>query len=281
MTEVATLGQLSWNVARVGRSGEDVLGGELAVEGRELQFRPKKKSEAAEWRFYSALAKITDVTTVEPTLEKQPWSLERGIRIRTSTGSQATFYLTGRAKDRADVVVAGLSELVRSNRGPSESMTPRNWVDHAENAPVDGSTKAMRKFRRYSWVIGVLGVVFYTSELMTRLGEAESSLDRLWVLIYPGMLLATCLHFAVGRFVNINLRNHPLLAVLPITFYLVGVSILALTIYAFYAIPTSAALAPLLVGVPAGILMASVLSPDRRRAWREARDNDARAARSA
>ena len=281
MTEVATLGQLSWNVARVGRSGEDVVGGELAVEGSDLWFRPKKNSEPAVWRFHSALAGITGVTTVEPTLQKQPWSLERGIRVRTSAGSQATFYLTGRAKDRADVVVAGLSELVRSNRGPSESMTPRTWVDHAENVPVDGSTNAMRKFRRYSWVIGVLGVVFYTSELMTRLGEAESSIDRLWVLIYPGTFLAICLHWAVGRLVNINLRNHPLLAVLPIALYLAGVSILALVIYAFYAIPTGAALAPLLFGVPAAIIAAMVLSPDRRRAWREARDNDARAARSA
>ena len=281
MTEVTTLGQLSWNVARVGRSGEDVVGGELAVEGHELRFRPKKESESADWRFYSALAAISDVTTVEPTLQKQPWSLQRGIRVRTTSGSQATFYLTGRAKDRADVVVAGLSELVKSSSGRSESTTPTTFVDHAENAPVDASTNAMRKFRSFSWVIGVLGLIFYTPELITRLGEADSSVDRLWLLIYPGVFLATCLHIAAGRFVNVNLRNHPLLAVLPITLYLVGVSILALTIYAFYAIPTSAALAPLLVGVPAAILMASVLSPDRRRAWREARNNDARAARSA
>ena len=281
MIEVTTPGQLSWNVARVGRSGEDVVGGELAVEGHELWFRPKKNSEPAVWRFHSALAGITDVTTVEPTLEKQPWSLQPGIRIRTTTGSQATFYLMGRAKDRADVVVAGLSELVKSSSGPSEFTTPTKFADPAENAPTDGSTSAMRKFRSYSWVIGVLGLVFYTPELITRLGEADSSIDRLWVFIYPGMFLATCLHFAVGRFVNVNLRNHPLLAVLPITLYLVGVSILALAIYAFYAIPTSAALAPLLVGVPAAILMAMALSPDRRRAWREARDNDARAARSA
>ena len=281
MTKVATLGQLSWNVVRVGLTGEDAVGGELAVEGDELWFRPKRDSESAEWRFYSALAAISDVTTVEPTLQKQPLSLQRGIRVRTTSGSQATFYLTGRARDRADVVVAGLSELVKSSSGQRESSTPTKFVDHAENVPVDGSTNAMRKFRSFSWVIGVLGLIFYTPELITRLGEADSSVDRLWLLIYPGTFLAVCLHMAVGRFVNINLRNHPLLAVLPITLYLVGVSILALAIYAFYAIPTRAALAPLLVGVPAGILMASVLSPDRRRAWREARDNDARAAHSA
>jgi len=281
MTEVTTLGQLSWNVARIGRSGEDVVGGELAVEGHELWFRPKKNSEPAVWRFRSALAEISDVTTVERTLEKHPWSLERGIRVRTSTGSQATFYLMGRAKDRADVVVAGISELVKSSQGPSESTTPTSFVDHAENAPVDGSTDAMRKFRRYSWVIGVLGLVFYTSELISRLGEADSRIERLWMLIYPGTFLAICVHWALGRFVKINSRNHPLLAILPITLYLVGVSILALAIYAFYVIPTGAALAPLLVGVPAAILMTSALSPDRRRAWREARDNDARAARSA
>jgi hypothetical protein len=187
----------------------------------------------------------------------------------------------GRAKDRADVVVAGLSELVKSNHGPSESTMPTNFVDHAENALIDRSTNAMRKFRSFSWVIGVLGLIFYTPELITRLGEADSSIDRLWVLIYPGTFLAICLHMALGRLVNINLRNHPLLAVLPITLYLVGVSILALAIYAFYVIPTGAALAPLLFGIPAAILMASVLSPRRRRAWREARDNDARAALSA
>lgn len=281
MSEVATLGQLSWNVARIGRSGEDVVGGELAVEGHELWFRPKKDSEPAVWRFQSALAEISDVTTVERTLEKHPWSLERGIRIRTSKGSQATFYLMGRAKDRADVVVAGISELVNSSQGPSESTTPTSFVDHAENAPVDGSTSAMRKFRRYSWVIGVIGLVFYTPELISRLGEADSTVDRLWVLIYPGSFLAICLHMSLGRLVNINSRNHPLVAVLPITLYLVGVSILALAIYAFYVIPTGAALAPLLFGVPAAILMALVLSADRRRAWREARDNDARSAQSA
>jgi len=268
-------------VARIGRSDEDVVGGELAVEGSELWFRPKKNSEAAVWRFHSALADIVDVTTIELTLENWPWSLERGIRIRTSTGSQATFYLMGRAKDRADVVVAGISELVKSSKGPSAATTPTSFMDDAENAPADGPTNPMRFVRRFSWVIGVLGLISLTPELVTRLEDSSTTVERVWLLVHPGIFMAVCIHMIVGRLVNITSRNHPLLAVLPITLYLVGASILSLVIYSFYVIPTGAALAPLMFGIPAGILMATVLSPGRRRAWREARDNDVRAARSA
>lgn len=281
MTDVTTLGQLSWNVARVGRSGEDAVAGELVVEGRELWFRPKKNSGVTDWRFRSALADIVDVTTIELTLENWPWSLERGIRVRTSKGSQATFYLTGRAKDRADVVVAGISELVKSSQVPTESPSPTNFVDHAANAPADGSTNPMPLVRRFSWVIGVLGLISLTPELVTRLGDSSTTIERVWLLVHPGIFLAVCIHMIVGRLVNITSRNHPLLAVLPITLYLVGASILSLVIYSFYVIPTGAALAPLMFGIPAGILLATVLSPGRRRAWREARDNDVRAARSA
>jgi len=279
MTEVTTLGQPSWNVARVAASQDDGAAGELSVEGQELWFRPK--SEPAEWTFHAPMAEISDVTTIEPTLEKLPWSLERGIRVRTSTGSQATFYLMGRAKDRADVVVAGISELVKSSQVPSEATTPTNFVDEAETAPLNGSTKAMRVFLRYSWVFGLLGLAFLIPELLTRLGDSSTTIERVWLLIHPGIFIAICTELTVGRFVDIARRNHPVLAVLPFTLYLVGASILALVIYAFYVIPISAALAPLFFAVPAAFVMVTVLSPDRRRSWRTARDNDARAARSA
>jgi len=279
MTGVTTMGQLSWNVARVAGSREDVATGELAVEGNELRFLPK--SESAAWGFRSELAKISEVTTIEPTLKNSPWSLEQGIRVRTSTGSQATFYLMGRARDRADAVVAGISELVKSSQGPNEATTPTNFVDGAENAPVNGSTKFVRTLLRFSWLFGVLGLAFLIPELLTRLGDSSTTIERVWLLIHPGIFIAICIELTVGRFVDIARRNHPVLAVLPFTLYLVGASILALVIYAFYVIPISAALAPLFFAVPAAFAMVTVLSPDRRRSWRKARDNDARAALSA
>jgi hypothetical protein len=277
MTE---FGALTWNVLRV--AGEDIVGGELAVEEGHIRFRPGKGhgSAPAAWSFTTELSGIADVATVERTLKNQPFSLERGIRIRTVEGYEATFYLVGRARDRADVVVAGLLELVKSSRGRIEDTTSSRttYVDDAELTPLGGSTSALRKFRSYSWLFGLFGIVVFTPELVTALRDSSeaSGLARAWVLIHPGIFIAICIHLFASRF--ITSRNHPVLAVLPIGLYLVGSSILALVTYSFYVIPTGAALAPLMFGIPAAIVMVTALSPSRRRAWREARDNDRAAA---
>jgi hypothetical protein len=97
------------------------------------------------------------------------------------------------------------------------------------------------------------------------------------VLIHPGIFIAICIVMVASRF--ITARNHPLLAVVPICAYLVGASILALVIYSQYVIPTSAALAPLMFGIPAAVVLVVTLSPSRLRAWREARNNDRAALR--
>ena len=282
MTDVTEIGAMSWKVARV--AGEDVVSGELSIEGGKLRFRPGRGhgSAPAAWTFDSELAAIAYVTTVERTLQN-PITLERGIRIRTFNGSQATFYLLGRARDRADVVVAGLRELARSSRESTGAITPREttYVDEAERAPLGGSTSALRKFQSYSWLIGLVGIAVFAPELVADLRESsgDSGLARAWVLIHPGIFIAINIWMVAGRF--ITARNHPLLAVVPISLYLVGASILALVTYAFYAIPASAALAPLMFGIPAAIVMAITLSPSRRNAWREARDNDKRISQAA
>jgi hypothetical protein len=280
MTKVTDLGELSWHVVRV--AGEDSVGGDLSVEEGELRFRPGKwqGSASAAWTFSSPLAGIAEITTVERTLHHLPWSIERGIRVRTVDGSQATFYLVGRARDRADVVVAGVVELVKSASGPSETIAtrPATAVDLAEHTPLGGSASAFRSFRRYSWLFGLFGIVVFTPELVATLRDAPDGLGfgHAWVLVYPGNFIAIGIYMVIDRFVSF--RNHPLLAVLPLSLYLVGTSILALILYAFYVVPTSAALAPLLFGIPAAIVAAVTLSPTRRRAWREARDNDQAAA---
>ena len=277
MTEI---GALSWKVARV--AGKDVVSGELSIEVDELRFRPGKghASAPAAWLFDSNLTAIADVTTVERTLQDLPFSLERGIRIRTVSGSQATFYLLGAARNRADVVVSGLSELVRSSRGPDRATMPgpTTYVDEAERAPLGGSTSAMRKFHSYSWLFGLFGIAIFTPELIVEFRETsgDPGLYRAWVLIHPGIFIAIALWMVASRF--ITARNHPLLATLPISLYLVGTSILALVIFTFYVIPIGAALAPLMFGIPAAIVTALTLAPSRRKAWREARDNDKAAA---
>lgn len=280
MAKVTDLGKLSWNVVRA--AGEDLVAGDLSVEEGEFRFRPGKghTSAPAAWTFHSALASVTEMAIIERTLQNLPLTLERGIRVRTLDGSQATFYLVGRARDRAEVVVAGVRELVDSARGSSESETPRPsiYADHAEHAPLGGSASVFRSLRRYSWLGGLLGIVVFTPELVTALSESsgEPSLVRAWVLVYPGNFIAFGVHTFAGRFIESS--NHPLLAVLPICLYLVGTSILAILLYAFYVVSTGAALAPLMFGLPAALYMAVALTPDRRRAWREARDNDKAAA---
>ena len=283
MAEVTDIGALSWKVVRV--AGEDVVGGDLSIEEGELRFRPGRGhgSAPAAWPFKSELTAIADVTTVERTLQNLPFSLERGIRIRTLNGSQAAFYLLGCARDRADVVVAGLRELAKSSRGFIGAISPgqTTYVDEAGRAPLGGSTSALRKFQSYAWLFGLFGIAIFTPELVAALRETsgDSGLTRAWALIHPGNFIAISIWMVAGRF--ITARNHPLLAMLPISLYLVGSSILALVIYAFFAIPTSAALAPFIFGIPAAIFMAVTLSPNRRRAWREARDNDKRISQAA
>ena len=280
MTTVKDLGELSWNVVRV--AGDDAVGGALSVEEGELRFRPGKgqRSAPAAWTFNSALPDVAEITTVERTLHHLPWSVEHGIRIRTLDGSQATFYLLGRASDRADVVVAGVFELVKSASGHTEADSPRpaTFVDRAEQAAAGESAGSFPNLRRYSWLVGLFGIALFTPELVATLRDApdELGLGRAWVLVYPGNFIAIGIWMVVGRFMTS--RNHPLLAVLPLCLYLVGTSILALVIYAFYVVPASAALAPLLFGIPAALVAAVTLSPTRRRAWREARDNDRAAA---
>ena len=280
MTKVAGLGELTWNVVRA--AGEDVVAGDLRIEDGELRFRPGNgnASAPADWSFSSALAEIADIETVERTLQNFPMSLERGIRVRAIDGSQASFYVVGRARDRADVVVAGIRELVKSARGPGDAETPQpaTYTDRAEDAPLGGSASAMRNLRRYNWLFGFLAVIVFTPELVAALREdsGEPSFARAWVLVHPGNFIAFGLHLLAGRF--ITSRNHPLLAVLPISLYFVGTSILAIVLYAFYVVPTGAVLAPLVFGIPAAIFMVVTLAPRHRRAWREARDNDKAAA---
>lgn len=261
-------------------AGEDRIVGTLCVERDELQFRPGRRQApgSGAWFFEFTFAGIIDVEIVERTLQELPWSLERGLRVRAVDGQEATFYLCGRGKGKADVVVRGLRTLVKHGGGLADavpSTQPLTCVDAAANAPQTKSSEFSRWLQRHSWWIMAVALAFWIPELVTGLREGAGLL----VLVYPGVWIAFSIHVIVGRFVHVTTRNHPLLAVLPLSSYLVGVSILAFVLVPFDGAPLSVAVVTLIFGIPAAAIAAMWLSPDTHRAWRKARENDERRSR--
>ncbi|MDQ3157104.1 MAG: hypothetical protein M3Q98_10330 [Actinomycetota bacterium] len=272
---MATSGELSWGVARV--AGEEAVGGKLRIDRGHLRFRPGKwqTPDPEAWSFEPSLAEISDVDFVERTLRGAGWAaFHRGLRIRTGDGSEATFYLSGRARHKLDEVVPNLRKLVTLDGGlsdPVPGMPTVKYADSAENATLSKSSEFSGWLRRYSWWIAAFGLAtIWIPDLVRGLREGAG----LWVLVYPGVFIAVAINMIAGRFVNVTIRNHPFVAILPVTSYLVGVSILALVLVPLYRLPISAGLAPLLFGIPAAGMAAIFLSPGQRRTWREARDND-------
>lgn len=143
-------------------------------------------------------------------------------------------------------------------------------TDAAAGARVSKSAEFTHWLQRNSWWILA---IWLTAVLIPDLVRGEGR-PWLWVFIYPGVFIALSLEPIIGRFANITLRNHPFVAVLPLTSYLVGTSILGFVLVETDGYPMRAALATLLFGIPAAGIAALVLSPGKRRAWREARDND-------
>ena len=277
VNDVTGFADMSWKAIRV--AGDDAVEGELGLDAGSMTFQPGTgfRSAAPEWTFTCELTELDEVRATEPTLRHWPHSLDRGIRVRSADGSQATFYLGGRrASNRVDTIVAGIKELALHAASPSEARTVV-YVDRAEGAQVGESASIQRGLQRYSWLAGLLCIAVFGPELVSDFNTGRSAAERAWVLVYPGNFVAIGIWQAAGVFVKG--RNHPLLATLPVCLYLVGSALLALTIYAFYEISTAAALVPLLFGVPAALVAVVTLLPRRLRAWREARDNDRAATR--